>query len=308
MRPGAGRATSPSTRRCRWCSWPMSSIHGGHASLRRRARRTFPARTFSTSGCVTVRITRPTSTSRHPAHLVRVEPWPQQHRVFSVAESTGGASRSTRRPPQRAIGRAISAWINRAVAVVANRASDSSRVRARPGQRRLTHAASGCDTSRFACGWIQAEIARPIALCGGRLVEPSAPVDSATENTAMLLCTVRPRTRCARMPRRGCRPGNSYRSRSRDGRECVERESAPRSASKRSVATVESSSLARTPAAASVEGDVARACAGAHHRSPPSPWAVCIETIDEHAIGAQVCGEREAVEGSGRIQWACGAA
>src|SRR5439155_13837681 len=55
-----------------------------------------------------------------------------------------------------------------------------------------------------------------------------------------------------------------------------------------------------------VEGDVARACAGAHDGVAALPldvaqrFAVQIEMVDEHAVGAQVCGEREAVGGIGK--------
>jgi len=52
-----------------------------------------------------------------------------------------------------------------------------------------------------------------------------------------------------------------------------------------------------------VEGDVARARAGTHHSVAPLDVAqrspLEVETVEEHAVGAEVCRKREAVRGIG---------
>src|SRR5712671_2230404 len=55
-----------------------------------------------------------------------------------------------------------------------------------------------------------------------------------------------------------------------------------------------------------MEGDVARARAGTHDSVAAPPlyvaqrFTVQVETVDEHAVSAQVCGEHEAVGGIGK--------
>src|SRR3989441_1256851 len=155
-------------------------------------------------------------------------------------------------------------------------------------------------------GRVQAEIARPIALCGDHLLERErAGGLRHGEHRDAVVAAVRhvqrPAARCDVNVGRVIRAGPP----SRDGRTYALRR-------KCAVLGVESQRGYRGieligdehQRRRRVEGEVARAGAGAHDRIAflymAQRPAIDVEPIDEHAVGAEVCGEREAVRGIGK--------